>query len=326
MSEFLKHFHISPNLRSFLRTFFMGALLSQMACQPQDKALRSPGSGNNGGNTPNGRPAVNSREDSNKQVLLMVDRISEAVLLLQAVLDPEFQKQAGTITAQGVSSDEFTIQNSQKIVDGDRLTQSEQMHTVQIKFDEQGQIQKVELVSSEEKPKFENFSDKKTKQSVALKNAQLKIVAVRNPDTKSLSVSIKTIDEINLKVGKSLSINEIKFVVDPVVISSNGVLNLFDVSQIYLKQNRVGASTDEFEMLSVDSKLSLMFAKSESVCAEVQGHVKLDSVAQKNGKPIYSRDLILEGLSGAISSGPNKTSVSIQPCSHRPLVDLSKLL
>lgn len=327
-------------MRTLERKLFLTiSLVSLMACQPQDKALRSSSNAGDSSKTTGPAAAGNSREDSNKQMLLLMDRTAEATKLLQItlrVLNGEDLASEGGLQVLQISPLEGKadphisvghIQWNQMIEDESIKAVSSQKIQFHIERDPEGLIEKINFTALEDQLRVESVQKKTSKGSVTLKNAHQSIRVVKVGEN-LFQVNIKTLDEVNQVSGKSFAASEVSFDAAVVMNSSGGDLkpafSQWSLQNLKLKQSRVGASTDDFDLESLGSQINLEL---EGSCYAMQGAFRLNSLAKKSdGKPQYYRDVNLGPLKVQISAGPNKTEASSLGCQKSLFVDVSKLM
>jgi hypothetical protein len=312
---------MKAHLNIFVKTMSLICFGLLVACEPQDKALRATsGSGNRDFNE-NNKPAVNSREDSNRQMLLMLEKISESFHLLNAFTNPQYRE--GLVGAQlsvlQKENDSMIMRLEQKMSNAAFQVSAAQEFRVQIIAASAEKPLQIQLNNEGLELKSEYFKNLQSGKNVAIKNIQQKISVIETvPDLQEVAMTIRSIDEINLETGKTIAVSEIQLTARRIEEGTR-----YEIKSLTLKQNRVGSSQDQFELES--SKGSLIFAL-ESQCQKILGTLKLDSLEKKDNKPKYSRDIEMKEDQVTIGSGPRKTTLKLLECSQRPTVDLSKLL
>jgi hypothetical protein len=315
---------------SILSIFAAGVLFS--SCEPRDTKITRPDTRVN----PNGGPStpgvqINGERDNYKYIAMIADRQVEAIELLRAVTDAQFAQAKNIVIEEGpeIAAGVKTKKVSTKVVLKD-AKQNESTRDVALSVvvtaDENGQVKKIEASEIKEKLSFEKAVkvDVKTaaKIDLSLKNKS-KRIRIEKADDASWNVSVELQEQINVKTGKTLMLNAVKF--NFAAVDANQ--DVFKISNVKMNHERYGVDASDFEMVSDANTTMTVELRTADKCVTVSGVLDLDSTIRKkdNSGPVYERTLTYDQSSVSVKSGKDSYTLPALDCDARPSVDLRKI-
>ncbi|MBC7421285.1 MAG: hypothetical protein H7328_11205 [Bdellovibrio sp.] len=283
-----------------------------VACAPKDSKIERPDPrvGTAGG------LSVNSQYDSNKHLMVLLDRQVEAIQLFKAVIDADYAKEKGFVF-EDLTVNKLTVKklklDSKKFKDGMLDQISNLSVIVEVVRNEDQSVKSVSLKEAdlvEEKVIFGG-------NDIVLKNKRKEIMIIKAEAANTYDVTLKLVDELNSKPGKSISLNDAQF-----QFSLNG--NEAFIISATLQHNRYGVQTGDMAMQTASSTVSVRL---DGACVSVNGVMKLESLVinAKTGKPAYVRTATYNDSSVVLNAGKDTLSSAANACESRPVVDLKKL-
>ncbi len=303
-------------MKSLLRVSPILALCFLTACQAKDTFIPKAGGS---ANTLGGQ-ASNSQFESNKHMMLLLDRQVEVIHLFKALIDNNYAEKKGLKVEDAivnkVNLKKITSQ-IQNFKDGPREQTSNINLIVSVELDTDQSIRSAQFRSNSEAGTEEKIVVSGT--DVTLKNKFKEMTITKTADATAFEATLRTIDEVNVTAGNFVTLNESKF-----KFSING--NEAKILSVQLAQhNRYGLQAGDMSMKTADDS-SVLDIKLDDACTSVMGVLKLESLA-KNAKklPAYTRTATYTDSSVSFLAGRNTLNVAANFCESRPVVDLKKL-
>ncbi len=301
-----------------------GVLFS--SCEPRDNKITRPDTRVN----PTGGPAgaTDGKADNYKYIAMLADRQVEAIELFRAITDEQFAAAKNMILedveVDGIKLKKISTKSNLKSEKFETTRDSNLL--VQLVTDENGKLQQILAKESQAQLSFEKVVKLSNKTDISVKN-KLKNLVIANLGNDSWHVSLTSSDEINLKIGKSLMMNVLKFTFSPV----DAALDTFNVKNVEMIHMRSGALVGDFSMKSDAATTMVVAAKTAEKCTSVSGVLHLNSIETKKNKdnslsPLYDRTLTYTDSTVLIKAGKDDFPLPAAECENRLSVDLGKLL
>ena len=310
---------------SILSILAAGVLFS--SCEPRDTKITRPDTRVNPTGGPAGSP-TDGKADNYKYIAVLADRQVEAIELFRAVTDEQFA------AAKNITLEDVEIEGSKyKKISAKSTLKSEKLETTrdtallaQLVVDENGKLQQIVAKESQAQLTFEKAVKLANNTDISVKN-KLKSLVMTNLGNDSWRVSLTSSDEINLKIGKSIMMNVLKFTFTP----TDAVADTFNVKDVEMVHMRSGALVGDFSMKSDAATTMVVAAKTAEKCTSVSGVLHLNSFETKKNKdnslsPLYDRTLAYENSDVVVTAGKDKFPLPAAECENRLSVDLGKLL
>jgi hypothetical protein len=315
---------LNISILSILSILAAGVLFS--SCEPRDSKITRPDTRVN----PTGGPAgqTDGKADNYKYMAVLADRQVEAIELFRAVTDEQFAA-AKKILLEDVEVDGIKYKKISAKVSN---LKSEKLETtrdsallVQLVVDANGKLQQIVAKESQAQLTYEKAVKLAGNTDISVKN-KLKSLVIANLGNESWHVSLTSSDEINLKIGKSIMMNVLKFVFTPDAISE-----VFSIRNVEMVHMRSGALVGDFSLKSDAATTMAVTMKTAEQCSSVSGVLHLNSFETKKNKdnslsPLYDRTLTYNNSDVVIQAGKDTIPLKATECENRLSVDLGKLL
>lgn len=299
----------------------MGVLAIIQACTPTDRPLNSSNPSNSGfGSGSSGNRDISAaREDSDRQIVYLVQRAGEASALIAHVIHPDLARTALGISMQGLPGEAGNLLSQNILLENEAIKIfGQKTHEIIIEKAEDGVLKSLKIVSRGDFVNKRNFTRKTDQANITIKNSIESITAKPLVGRNGFSVEMFLADEINMKIGKTRADNSLSF---EVLFADS--LEQMSIEKLKVKQNRDGASEDKFDYEPALSPVSVAVS---GPCLKLTGAVKLNSVDKNGDRPKYSREISLKEDGAVVSSGKKQVAVAYQSCEQRSLVDISMIL
>lgn len=262
-----------------------------------------------------GGQATNGQFESNKHLMLLIDRQVEAIFLFKAVTDPDFATK-NNIKVEDILVNKETLKKltsgQQKFKDGPQ-EQTSQFSLLASIEQESDALTAVTITANSEELTQEKVVVSGT--DLVLKSKLKEITIVQTDEANIYDATIKMIDEINVKSGKSIALNESKFKFS--LIGNEAKILTIEL----LQHNRYGIQNGDMAMKSSASSVVIQFAE----CASVSGTLNLESLSRNAKGPTYVRTAAYNDSSVSLVAGKDTLVAAANACAARPIVDLKKL-
>ena len=291
-----------------------------VSCAPKDSKLVPPGQEST---TSLGGKASNSQFESNKHLMLLLDRQVEAIHLFKAVIDADYAQKKNLkiedIASPGTGLKKISS-DSIRYKSGAQEQVSQVNFIVQIDRNANQEISMITIRNNTSEKAIEesiSLSEASSTPELILKNKSKEIIIKKSSEVGVFDVSVKLIDESNSILGKGIALNDSTFQFS---LSENNAL----ITSMTVQHNRYGSENGDMAMKSAQSTLTINLGAN---CTSVNGSVTLEAVAlnEKTKKPLYVRTANYSDSSISLAAGKDILSFPAIACDSRPVVDLKKL-
>lgn len=295
------------------------------SCEPRDSKITRPDNRVGATGAPGAGVQANGERDNYKYIALLADRQVEVVELFRVLTDAQYATEKKIaiedIEVVGVKLKKISIKTELKSAHHEAVR--DVVLQVSVTNDENGQIKKIVANEIKEKLSFEKVVKVDAKSDLSLKNRSKRIVIEKAEDG-SWNASIELQEQINVKAGKTLMMNAVKF--NFAAIDANQ--DVFKVSNVKMNHERAGVDASDFEMVSDANTTMTIELRTADKCASISGVLDLDSTIKKkdNSGPVYERTLTYDKSSVQMKSGKDIYALPALDCESRLPVDLRKIL
>lgn len=310
---------------SILSILAAGLLFS--SCEPRDNKITRPDTRANPNSGPTGQ--TDGKADNYKFMAVLADRQVEILELFRAVTDEQFAA-AKNIVVEEIEVDGQKLKKiSAKVLN----LKSEKFENtrdaallVQLIVDADGKLQQIVAKESQAQLTYEKAVKLANNTDVSVKN-KLKSLVVSNLGNDSWQASLTSSDEVNLKIGKSVMMNVLKFS----FTATDAALDTFTIKDVEMVHMRSGTLVGDFSLKSDAATTMVVSIKTADKCSSVSGVLHLNSFETKKSKdnslaPLYDRTLTYNTSEVVVNAGKDTFSLPVAECENRLSVDLGKLL
>jgi hypothetical protein len=330
-----------------IQLFTSACLLSvvSFSCAPKDTKMKPTAGANSGGsgNTVVGAFTKNEiNNESNKHLVVFMERAVEAIYIFKAVTEPDFKSE--NIQIEDIDLDQQKLKKisfSKDLKQTDTTSRTKNSYLVQSILNDKNEVIKL-VIKNSSRPtgelssvEFETESVVKNSsaaESIVLNNFFTEIIiSKKSVEGQDLGASEFQVQYVKSDYAKTFNLNQ--YVLDSKLAFNfkilNPNLNSFQLSKFDVNHYRSGlAQTTNLEMTGDSKDLILTF---NAQCASMNGKLSLSSKAQKeqtkdsNKKgPLFKKDLVYSDSSVTIP-GKFPLNFPASSCENRPLVDLSRM-
>ncbi len=306
------------SIRNFLISLTVFSILA--SCAPKDQKIAKPDSKASPAGTIS---APSGNADNYKYMAILLDRQMEVLQLFKILTTPEFALQKGfKVEDIEINTVKFKKITAHLTSSSEKLTFVKDISLLaQVISDESGKILKISIVEDANLPSSESVTKTADNLKLFIKNKTTRLQIERSKTDDSVSATLDTVDQVEIKTAKSINVNFLKFNFTSIATDSG---ERFKINSIELNHSRYGAA--DFSLKSTD-KLDLI-VQVDPLCTSVTGSLVLNSVEVDEIKktPPYSRDLKYQDSSLILKAGTDTYDLKAAPCAERPIVDIGKLL
>lgn len=291
------------------------------ACEPRDQKITRPDTRVNG-QQGGGTFQADGKQDNYRYIAMLAERQVEAIELFRAITDAEYATAKNVVTKDiEIDGMKFKKVSLKSVLKNDRYeTTRDLVLAVKLTTDEQGQLQAISAQEIKSQLSFEKVLKVDTKTDVSIKNKEKRILIQAAAD-QSWNVAIQQQDEINVKSGKTLMTNAVRFN----FVAVNGNAEVFKIQNVQMNHSRYGVQYGDFNMQSDESTMTVEVSTAQQ-CTSISGVLHLNSIEMKNDKPLYDRTLTYNQSAIDIKAGHLTIPVPAAACEERLSVDLRKVL
>ncbi len=298
----------------------LGLLFS---CAPKDQKLNRPIVPAKDG--PNATVSfADSKADNYRHLAVLVERQSEVIQLFKVLTDSDYAAKK-MFKVEDVEINSVHYKNISAQIENfsplNSITNRVSLRAI-VLFDENKNIQTFVISEILENLSFQSIVKIQDKSDLILKNKTKKIIIDKSLTDDSYNASYYSIDEANIKAGKTLLLNSFKFNFSKVkdVETDSYKINFLEE----INHSRYGVQTADFLMQATQINL---ISTINDKCVSLSGHLALSSkeLDKTGNNPLYTRDLTFNDSSLILKAGLDTYNLKGAPCSERPVVDLTRL-